>query len=251
MNLPPPTSAAPQWYCVERAEAVSCSSFCDPAHCGHIAVGGECNSAGPFVCGKIWTFKSASPGGIIGLETDLKQAVIYRTHQIRGLFLAFSYRVPMATERADVRLATLRAPYSPSLHRSQLDLHSCAGCQILHKYVFDERFWARLQVPIPPGRPRPAPAPRPHRGLNPRPPTAWRGEVGRARRGGAGKARRAGRGGALSRGRFSRSRGRGPERGKPGSGRVRRVAADGPMSAGRAGLAAGCPGARGAGRAHG
>ncbi|KAF3830755.1 hypothetical protein GH733_001649 [Mirounga leonina] len=80
---------------------------------------GECNNAGPFASGKIWTFKSASPGAIISLETDLKQPVIYRTHQISVLFLAFTYRVPIATER---------------------------GCQIFHEYVFDERFWARLQV---------------------------------------------------------------------------------------------------------
>lgn len=105
---------------------------------------------------------------------------------------------------------------------------------VFHKYFFDPCFWARLGWTH---RTRePAPAPSGHNA----PPTNYRSRLGRA-----------GPGGALSRGQFSGSRGRGPGRAETPRGRTRREAEAWPMSAGRAGLAAGGPSARGAGRAHG
>ena len=65
----------------------------------HLVPGSECNLAGPFASGKIWAFKSASPGGITNPQRDLKQPVIYRAHQIRVHFLALTCRVPVATKR--------------------------------------------------------------------------------------------------------------------------------------------------------
>ncbi|XP_077767025.1 uncharacterized protein LOC144321351 [Canis aureus] len=218
---------------------------------------GEYRKAGLFASGKTWTSKSASSGGTVSPQTDLKQPVGYRTHQIRVLFLDLTCRVPLGTQRALPAFVWL----VPALDRKPLEvrnlmrsprppLHSAPG------RVPDLHQEAPTSVSGPDCRYRPPPG-----GLAPRGaragPGGRRGRAGRSRadraaaRVGAarGGGKRAGAGATRGRGPANERRAGGARGRPPGRARgwacprvTRRAGAANRRARARAGLAAGAGG---------